>query len=353
MIGIVFINELNGCPYIDKYLKLCEENKAEYEIILWNRTGEQKGYPANYLVYTEKSDVNVARWKKMGAFRRYGKFVNKVIEERNYDKLIILTTLSALLIFRKLTRRYQGNYIFDFRDLSYEQIKLYRRAVNKIIEKSYFTCISSPGFRDVLMDADYIMAHNFRYNDINHSVTSEKKGGVRITLLHIGITRGEEYNKRLADVFGNDDRFEVFIVGRGNDTESFVKYASRFENIHVQGTYDNEEKYKYIGEADMLLYYYPCDFNCNRALANKYYDSLIYGKPLLGNIGTYSGKRLQEKGLGISLDLDDDRFVEKVYDYYTRFDRQAFEEAREKEMKKILEEDKYYLDKIREFILSA
>ena len=87
MIGIVFINELNGCPFIDKYFMMCEQYKIEYEVILWNRTGIEKEYPDNYRVDTEKSDVNVSRFKKLGAFFRYGKFVNKVIKKRKYDNL--------------------------------------------------------------------------------------------------------------------------------------------------------------------------------------------------------------------------------------------------------------------------
>lgn len=350
MIGIVFINELNGCPFIDKYFMMCERHKIEYEVILWNRTGIEREYPDNYRVYTEKSDVNVSKFKKLGAFFRYGKFVNKVIEERKYEKLIMLTTLSAMIAYRLLIRKYQKKFIYDFRDLSYENIGVYRRLVNKLIEKSYFTCISSPGFKDVLADTEYVMAHNFRYADIKKSNLYESSIGKKIVLLHIGITRGEEYNKRLADIFGNDERFEVYIVGSGNDTESFVKYVSQFNNIYVQGTYNNEEKSKFIQKADMLLYYYPCDFNCNRALANKYYDGLLYKKPLLGNIGTYSGKRLQERGLGISLDLSDEGFLEKVYNYCCAFDKTVFEEAVQKELNEVLEEDAYYLEKIKEFI---
>lgn len=350
MIGIVYINGVENCPFIDKYFMMCEKCGVEYEVIIWNRAGDERKYPNNFNVYSESSDVSCSRMKKIAPFLRYGRFVNKLIKEKKYDKLIILTTLSAMLVYRQLMRNYRNKYIFDFRDLSYEDIGLYRHMVNKLIDKSYFTCISSPGFKDVLLDAEYVMAHNFRYSDIKKNIMCKSSDGKKYVLLHIGITRGEECNKRLADIFGNDERFEVHIVGSGNDTETFVKYAAQFNNIYVQGTYNNEEKADFIQKADMLLYYYPCDFNCNRALANKYYDGLIYKKPLLGNIGTYSGRRLQEKGLGISLDLNDDRFLEKVYNYCTNFNEAVFKDAVEREFTEVLEEDARYLEKIKEFI---
>jgi len=202
----------------------------------------------------------------------------------------------------------------------------------------------------VLEIDNYVMAHNFRYSDMDKKIEKMEINRDVINLLHIGITRGESYNKKLADIFGNDKRFEVNIVGSGNDTETFKDYTKNLSNVNVVGTYNNEEKNKYISNATMLLYYYPCDFNCNRALANKYYDGIIYKKPLIGNINTYSGKRLSDKGLGISLDIDDENFADKLYEYISNLNSSEYINSANSEMKNILEEDSVYLDKIAVFL---
>lgn len=41
MIGIIFINDINVCPYLDKYIAAINNHKKEYEIIIWDRTYEQ------------------------------------------------------------------------------------------------------------------------------------------------------------------------------------------------------------------------------------------------------------------------------------------------------------------------
>ena len=350
MIGIVFCNDLNTCPYIDKYLDVLNQKNISYEIIIWNRSGEKKQYPANYQVFQEKSDIFVPRWKKVGAFIRFRTFLNQIIMKREYEKLIMLSTVPAVLCYGLLTKKYRRKYIFDFRDLSYERYGFFKRLVRRIIENSYFTCISSPGFAEKLELNTYTMAHNFRYKDWECQLEKPNLNIRPIQLLHIGITRGEEFNKKIADIFGGDDRFEVNIVGSGNDTETFKTYIKNIPNIKVKGTYNNEDKMNYIENASMLLYYYPGDYNCDSALANKYYDGLIYKKPLIGNINTYSGKRLQDKELGISLDIDDDCFSDKVFEYVQTLDQSKYMDAVKKEMNLVIKEDAIYLARIKEFL---
>lgn len=349
-IGIVFCNELNVCPYVDKYISILNEKNIEYDYILWNRSNIKKDYPENYLVYSEHSELHVQKYKKIGAFFRFAKYANKVIIDNNYDKLIILTSLPAVFCYKLLVGKYKGKYIFDFRDLSFEKNLIFRYMLKQIIYNSYFTCISSPGFEEVLPKYDYTTSHNFQYKHLmSNKVESFNKNSI-IRLLHIGIARGEEYNKKLADIFGNDSRFIVNIVGNGNDTESFKKYILKYKNINVHGTYDNVDKEKYINDADVLLYYYPCGFNNNRALANKYYDGIIFKKPLVGNSNTYSGKRLMSKNLGISLELDDGQFANKLYSYYSTLDFNEFYYCANIELNNILEEDRIYCKKIEEFL---
>lgn len=352
MIGIVVSNDLNTCPYIDKYLDILNKRKIPYEIILWNRDGRKRDYPDNYIIYDCPSELYVPKRKKIKDFAKFTYFLNRTIRRRKYDKLIFLTTFTALMCYTYTCGKYKKKYIFDFRDLSLEHNRIFRGIVKKVIDNSYFTCMSSPEFAKVFGVTDYVIAHNFRYRDLAENcleIQERGKNGI-INLLHIGITRGEEYNKRLADVFGNDKRFEVNIIGSGNDTPSYLEYTKSIPNITVKGTYDNEEKAKLIESADMLLYYYPSSFNCDRALANKYYDGLIYKKPLVGNVNTYSGKRLYEKGLGISLDLSSDTFASDVFTYYMNFDWVKYAEAVEKEINAVLSEDKIYVDRIEEFV---
>lgn len=349
-IAIVVCGDVYVCPYLSKYVDACKEKSVEYEILHWNRSGIEREYPANYRSYGEKSYIYAPKKKKLFAFLRFGKFLRQTIRQERYDKLIVLTTLPAVLCYDLLIGKYRGKYIFDFRDLSFEKNKLFLRCVQKICDRAFFACVSSPGYTDILGARGLVPAHNFRHEDLENKKDTADEIADKIHLVHVGIGRGDENNRLIADAFGNDPRFRITIAGRGNDTPSFVEYVKKYSNITVAGAYANAEKEKFIREATMLLCYYPCTYNGAKALANRYYDGIIYKKPLLGNIDTYGGRRLMERGLGISLHLKDADAADKVYSYITQLDMQAYNEMAEKELAEVLQEDKHYLQKIRDFL---
>lgn len=349
MVGIVFCNELNMCPYLDKYIDVLEKKGKDYRILLWDRTGGTREYGEHYIVYRRKSELYIPKIRKISAFAGFRLFLDKELRRNSFDKLIILTTLPAVLIYPLLTNRYRKRYIFDFRDMSYEWIPAYRNIVEKLIEYSSFTCMSSPGYQTVL-SGNIVQCHNFKYSDLELERVEIKPFENQIRLLHIGSTRGEEYNKRLADVFGNDDRFFVSIVGVGNDTQTFKDYIKKFNNIIVSGKYWNSEKIRYIDDCDVMLYYYPCTFNNNLALANKYYDGLIFKKPLIGNADTYSGKLIEKNELGLSIRINEEGIADRVFQYLCEMDRDRYLNNASSELRRVITEDLNYVKKIEEFI---
>lgn len=37
MVGIIFTNNINLCPYIEKYIEVLQKNNINFEIIIWDR----------------------------------------------------------------------------------------------------------------------------------------------------------------------------------------------------------------------------------------------------------------------------------------------------------------------------
>lgn len=338
------------CPYADKYVEVLEELKEDYEFILWNRKNVPITSRYKNVSFVYESDIYKSKQKKVIGFIKYHNFVKKRIKQKKYTKLIFLTTLSAVICGRKILKQYENRYIFDFRDLSYEKNKIFYCLVKEIIEKSYFTCISSSGFLDVLPKHKYVLAHNFRYDDLNAGSHKGKKEDGAINILQIGVTRGEEFNLKLCKMFGDDLRFHLSIIGSGCNTKKVVETAKNYSNITIKGEYMNIEKRAYINNADMLMYYYPCNYNCDRALANKYYDGLIYMLPLIGNAQTFSGKLLQSNQLGISINNVEAKYLDTIYDYYKSLDYKKFTGNCMSVLNKIIEEDKEYMNRIRGFL---
>lgn len=354
MIGLIFINEINLCPYIDKYIEQIEKSGEDYRIIIWDRHYEEgKKYKYNNIeVYPLKAEETDGYIKKAMQFYKYSRFLKKHLKEKKYDKLIILSTLTGFLVYKQLKTTYSGKYIFDYRDASYEKIGFFKKMLAKIVDNSYFACISSDGFKRILPQKEYINSHNFKYSDLEKQQVIVGGKKEKITISYVGLLRGFEYHKNLLDIFGNDDRFIVKFHGNGECYEEIKQYSLNYNNVEITGWYDNDLKFKHNLDADMLFYNYPCSYRNNFALANRYYDGLFFKKPLIGNIDTFSGRLIEEKGVGISLsyNLSKEKYKNRIYEYYNNFDRDKFLDNANKEIKRIVDEDSKYVEKIKEFV---
>lgn len=266
--------------------------------------------------------------------------------------MIILTTLSGFLTYKTIRTCYKKKYIFDYRDASHERYPILRKIFRNIIDSSYFTCISSKGFLYILPEGNYVISHNFSYHDIHNNLKEicniNNKPPFKVS--YIGLLRETKYMKLLIDIFGNDERFILNINGGGDNYNELKEYAKKYTNVFLTGNYLPHEKKRFIEDSDILCYNYLSSYVNDYALANKYYDGLIYKKPMLGNIKTYSGRVIMEKGLGISLDFEDKEYKDKIYNFLLNFSPEDFCNNARKELEGILKEDTFYMKKIEDFL---
>lgn len=355
MIGIIFVNDICYSPYIEKYIHILKNHNCEYEFIIWNRFSQKNtNYRGNnFNIFNYELDDETKISNKLFAFFKYRKYVKTIITQKKYDKLIILTTMTGILLLDILLAKYRKRYIFDYRDASFEYIPGFKVLLKILAKNSSFTCISSKGFEKIIpKKIHYVMAHNFRYKDIQYQNNYIKpiNPNETINVACVGNLRGNDYIRKLIDLFSKDSRFLLYICGGGGNLKKTEEYANKFENIVCTGPYDNNDKKNYINNAHVLCYNYPSSFINDNAIANKYYDSLIYKKPMLGNKKTYSGQLIEKNGLGICLDFDEKNFTNKLFDYLCTIDPSSFLENSNKLLQKVLKEDQIYLEMISDFI---
>jgi hypothetical protein len=358
MIGIVFIGDLKYCPYLNKYTQVLEQEEKKYEILFWNREAKNIEYPDNYLSFDLKSVLSKKPIQKSLDFMKYTKWVNKKIKQHNYSKIIVLSTISGIIIFNKLIKKYKDKYILDIRDYSYEHMKIFYHIEKKLIYNSYFTSISSKGFETFLPKGySYELVHNFNQNEMSDKYFfKKKKYGDALNIVWIGAVRYFEHQKLIIDRLKNDSRFNLFYHGSGPDLEKFKQYcsANNILNVKFTGEYDNLEKPQLLEDADILNNCYKIrnEMKVKYAISNKYYDGLIYKIPQLVETGTYKHEKVEGIKVGIGLDAENKNFADDLYNYYFSLQGSSFNDNCEKELISIINQDRSYLKKIREFILS-
>lgn len=349
MIGIICAGQIELSPFVKKYTSVFDDIGVKYEIIHWDRSGAPRNDFEGMHTYSVPLDRYENKLKKAMPFVGFSKFAKRIVKEKGYEKLVILTTQTAILLADLLLGKYKNKYFFDYRDTSYEYIKPYAMLVNKIADRSLGVAISSPGFAEYIKTKQKVsISHNFSdENYKNRETKCKKRTDGKIVMGYIGVLRELEYLKKLICVFGADSRFEFYIYGGGDDLEKLKEYSESFSNVYVMGAYKEPEKSGIVSSFDMICYNYPMSFVNYPAVANKFYDGLIMKKPMFANSRTFSGKLVSENGLGISIDEDDNAVAEKIYEYYTGFDADEFCENCERFLETVMRDEENYIAEVK------
>jgi len=356
MIGIIFIGNIEYCPYLKKYEQILQKDSIKYEVLFWNRNASSKKYPANYIFFNLNSGLSKSRFLKLFDFISFRNWLIDTIKNKRYTKLILLSTLSGIIIQQLINKKYQNKYIFDIRDYSYENIKLYKKIEDRLIKNSFFTCISSEGFKNFLpKNNSYLTVHNFNCEDLKyHKEFKKKSTGSKLNLVFIGAMRYFNHQSKIIDKLKNNDKFNLIYHGSGAELHKYKKYCekSSIANIVFTGQYDNSGKYNLLKDADILNNSYDINkfMEVRYLISNKYYDGIIFGIPQLVEPKTYKCEKVEKNYLGIGIDINDSQFADELYEYYFSIDEEKLNQNCYTELKIVVQEDAHYTEMIKKFI---
>lgn len=355
MIAIVFIGDLKYCPYLTKYTQEIEAINEDYEVLFWAREDYHKEYPDNYHAFGLESGLNKSSISKLTDFYKFRKWLKSKLKKGSYSKVIALSTLSGILINDILIKHYRNRYILDIRDYSYENYKLFYRIEEKLIKNSYFTSISSEGFKSFLPPYEnYQLVHNINLKEIKSDKDFKKDTQATLNLVWIGSLRYFEHQRYIIDHLSNDSRFNMIYHGTGPEYRKYVDYCNerKVNNVIFTGEYNNKDKDILLASVHILNNSYSSSkvMEIKYAVSNKYYDGLIYGIPQLVEVATHKYDLVTNSGLGFGIDVKQSDFADVLYEAYNEFQEVSFNQNKREILLKIAKEDETYKRKISEFI---
>lgn len=341
-------------PYIDKYEKCLKERNMEYDVVFFDRDSTQKDiiHKGNEYIYCHTTTAS--RLKKLIPVFKYISFVKKLIKKNKYDKLIIMTTMPAVLLKSLLTGKYDGKYIYDYRDTTYEHFGFFRKAVDKIIDHSFLTAMSSRGYLHVLSDNRKII-FNHNISNINDAVASvedipEKRP---VVIGFLGYVRYFDVNSLLIDQFKNNQNYHLLYIGTpfsDCDLSGYAKTTGAI-NVEVIGKYNNDDKAKLYMGIDIINSMYSLrSSEVQYAIPNRVYDAALFKKPIMTTKGTYLSEMVEKYKLGFSVDPFTENIPEKVQEYLDHFDSNEFLQSCNTFLNMIYDDEHMLNQKIMEFI---
>lgn len=352
MLALIFIGDLLYCPYIRKYEEILQQEKVDYEVLYWNRSGFETENN-RYIGYQMPSKLKKSKISKLFDFLKYRNWLVKRIQNKSYDRLILLSSLTGVMLLPQLLSKYKNNYIFDIRDYSYEKNVLFYYAEKIVIDNSRFTTLSSKGFNSFLpKSSKYIYTHNMDLNDMKQTYSMRKNNSGRLRFVWMGSVRYLEHQKHIIDKLDADGRFDIIFHGIGPELDMFKKCAEEhgWKNVVFTGKYSEEDKTELLMDADILNNSYLIKMGTKYAVSNKFYDGLIFKVPQLVEKDSYKENIIGKTNIGIALHIQDVDFAEKLFQYYQNIDVSAFNEECDSLLQQYKTEEENCIEKIRKYV---
>lgn len=340
-------------PYMKRYEKVLKEKNFQYDIIEFDRdcTGKTVKENNSYL-FRHKTSTN--KLEMLWLSLKYRKLILKVMKKNNYDKIILLTTMPAMLIHNKLIKKYPNKYIFDYRDYTYEKIPLYRKIVDKIIKNSYCTLMSSKGYMNFFENKDkIIITHNISNEEHKEDIVNDLKEKQNINIGFLGYIRYFDVNSKLIETFKNNSKFRFTYIGSSfkdcNLEEFCIK--NNIKNVKFMGKYENSEKAKLYKDIDIINSIYSLNSEeVQPAIPNRLYDAALFKKPIITAKGTYLAKIVEEYELGFTIDVYKDNIYEMLNDYINNFNAQEFAIKCNRFLEEVYQDEKKCDEYVKKFI---
>jgi len=344
---LIGFSKIKYMPYANFYLENIDCKNNEVHLLYWNRDLKDEDTSAyGDLVLHEFNcyqEDDVSKLSKVSSFLKYRRYAKKLLRTQKFDLIIALHSMPGVLLSRFLAKQYRNRYIFDYRDSTYERFGFYRSIIARIVKGSKCTFVSSDGFRCFLPESEkekIYTSHNLLVDSLEHRDERTKFGikSDKIRISFWGFIRHEDVNRELIKKIAADGRFELHYYGREQQVALNLKqYASDIgaTNVFFHGEYTPEERYKFVRCTDVIHNLYR-DANTMLAMGNKYYDGVIFRIPQICTEGAFMATVAEQGGVGIGVDLSNEDFCEKLYDYYSGLNKTSFEAKCDKELERII-----------------
>lgn len=355
---IVAFHPRSMTPYAKQYEDAIIKAGYDYDILFWDRFSnaplEKK---RNEFIFHRICTLGGNRLKKLYPFYLFRKILKKLIANGKYNKIIILNTMPGFLLHDILLKQYCRKYILDIRDYTYEKYGFYLRTVHQLIDNSFFTAISSRGFKRFLGDKDKMVVNhnisNFENIEGIPSLTKDKK------VINIGFVGAIRYFDENIALIQNLPPSNYHFVYHGLEIadchlEEFCKNKN-LSNVEFAGAFKNEEKHTLYKEIDIINSLYGnLTMEVQSELPNRLYDALIFKKPIITTEGTYLTEVVEKYGIGFSLpgsqNYNKNEYRKKIEEYVKNFEPTMFTNNAENLLKIVIKEQKIFHDRIDDFV---
>lgn len=344
-IALICPSNMLYMPYVDNYTKIFDEINADYSVINWDRFKIEKESEFTY------RDSKIGHQRDFLDYFKYSRFVLNILKKNNYEKVVVFGIQLVFFLKRHLIREYSNKYIIDIRD--HNRIIKYLN-IEKAIDNSTFTVLSSPGYKEWLpKSSKYVINHNTRIESLYElrELDSDIKSKDVITVNYIGSIRDYKVNIDFINSLKNKKHIALNFHGEGIINEDIENHVTNqiIGNVKLTGRYEKEQESVLYKSSDFINILIQNDSINNRTLLpNRLYNAAIYGKPILAFDGTYLSEIVKKYNLGLVVNSFDNIELD-IMEYIHNLKLELYENGRNLFFESVIEENKEFRNKLEKF----
>lgn len=348
-LALIGLHNLHLMQFLYKYTDILDAHDIDYDVLYWDRDKDDsikvKPFNGRKFAYRYRMSNYQPQYTKIRGFLGCVHYLGRIVRENRYDHIVLLTTQTALplYVFSRTVRK--SKFIYDYRDLTFENNSICKAIIKKMVSRSKFTAISSLGFKEVLGESSkYLMSHNV--SKLTHENIA-KTFSENLRLVFWGIIRQIEWNKKICDILGNVSGVTLTYHGEG-EYQEMKQYCSEkgYDNIQFTGRYTIDQIPSFVRNADVLLNLYENDYKTRLTTAVKLYDGFRYSLPMLVSKGSYMEELMKDNQAVMSTDLETLN-LNDIKKWYLKLDKSTYYY---KELQQIQADDRLFTEKVMAFI---
>ena len=344
-IALICPSNMLYMPYVDNYTKIFDEINVDYSVINWDRLKIEKDNEFTY------RDSKIGHQRGFLDYFKYSRFVLNILKKNNYDKVVVFGIQLVFFLKSHLIREYSNKYIIDIRD--HNRIVKYFN-IEKEIDNSTFTVLSSPGYKEWLPKSNkYIINHNTKIESLDELI--EVDGDIRnkdfININYIGSIRDYKMNIDFINSLKNKKHIALNFHGEGAINKDIENYVTnqKIDNVKLTGRYEKKQESDLYKNSDFINILIPNDsINSRTLLPNRLYNAAIYGKPMLAFEGTYLAEIVNKYNLGIVVESFDNIEIE-IMEYINDFKLEFYENGRTLFFEGVIKENIEFRNRLQKF----
>lgn len=251
-----------------------------------------------------------------------------LISNRNAYSIVHACDFDTAFFSSKVASLFRKKIVFDIFDFLYGEPKgliqkLVKNAQIRIINKSNGVIICTEERKKQIEEATprkLTVIHNTPSTEfIESNFEEEQQANVKPKVVYVGILQDYRLLLEISEYFMNHNEVELHIGGFGKYETHFSELAEKYDNIKYYGRMMYQDTLKLESTCDIMLAIYdPSIENHRFAAPNKFYESLMLGKPVIMVKGTGMSPEVSKNDIGSLIDYSLEGFEKGINELIAR-----------------------------------